>query len=81
MFSLENRSLRRDLFTLYSYLKGDWSQVEVNLFSRGTREHGLKLLQGRFRLGVRKNCFMEKIVKLQNGLPREVVGLLSLGGI
>lgn len=78
VFSLENSRLRRDLFGLYSYLKRDCSQMEVSLFPQGTREHALNLLQGTFRLGVRKNFFMERIGKLQNWLLREVVGSLSL---
>jgi len=43
-----------------------------------TRGNSLKLKQERFRLCIKKKCFIMRVVKLKNRLPRDVVDAPSL---
>lgn len=59
--SLEERRCGGDLITLYNWLKGACNEVDIAFFSKATnnRGNGLKVCQGRFRLGIRRNFFTE----------------------
>jgi len=54
---------------LYNCLKGGCSKESVRLLPRVMRGNGLKLCQGRLKLGTIKNFFMERVVKNGMGFP------------
>ena len=66
----------------FQYLKGAYKQKGEQLFMRvdsdRTRENGLKLRQGRFRLDIRRKFFTQRAVMHWNRLLKEAVDAPSL---
>ena len=66
----------------FQYLKGVYKQERKRLFMRvdsdRTRGNGFKLRQRRFRLGIRRRFFTQRVMKHWNRLPNEVMDAPSL---
>ncbi|KAK4815151.1 hypothetical protein QYF61_017592 [Mycteria americana] len=64
---------RRDLIAAFQCLKGAYKKYGDRVFSRAysdrTRGDGFKLKEGRFRLDIRKTCFMLRVVNTGPGCP------------
>lgn len=77
MSSLEMRSPRGGLTTLFSFLRRGHVEGGAGLCSVVTsdRTHGIvtKLYQGSFRLNIRKKIITVRMVKHWNRLPSKVV--------
>jgi len=67
LFSLDKRILWGDLIAAFQHLKWAYRKDGENLFSRAccnrTRSNGFKLIEGRFRLDIRKTFFTIRVVK------------------
>ena len=83
--SLEKRRLWGDPVVAFQYLKGAYKQEGEQLFtkvdSNRTRGNGLKLIQERFRLDIRKKFFTQRVVTHWNRLPQGGCGCPIPGGI
>ena len=84
VLSLERRRLQGDRAEAFWYVKGAYKKDRERLFTRAhcdrTRGNGFKLNEGRFRLDIRKKCFMMRVVRHWDRLPRRVVDAPSLEG-
>jgi len=82
LFSLEKRRLRNDLITVYTFLTVGSGEQGADRLSPVTsnRMQGniMKLCEGKFRLGIRKRFFTERVVGHWNRFPREMVTAPSL---
>lgn len=73
MLSFEKRRLRGNLIMLYIFLKAGFDFFLIGL----EVGNGLCVHQGRFRLNVRKNFFIERVVRHWKWLLREVLESLE----
>ena len=67
LLSLEKRRLRGDM-------------TEVYRIMQGVENHPMKLIGGGFSTNKRKDFFTQRIVKLWNSLPQDVVMTTNLDG-
>lgn len=65
--------MRGDLIALHRNLKGVFSEEGVGLFSKVTNDNSFMLHQCMLILDVRKNFFIERLVKIWNRLHSEMV--------
>lgn len=74
LFSLEKRRIRKDLISVYKYLKG---RCQEDLFSvvPGNRARGNRhnLNHRKFHLNMGKNFFTVRVAEHWNRLPKKVV--------
>jgi len=66
----------------FQYLKRGYKKAGEGLLTRAwsdrTRGNGIRLREGRCRLGIRKKFFCVRMVRPWHRLPREAVAVLSL---
>jgi hypothetical protein len=76
LMSLEARRSANDLVLLYKILNNDIDSSLLNSFviaERRTRGHDLRIVTCRFSKDIMKYHFVNRVIKLWNGLPSDVV--------
>jgi len=70
LFSLEKRRLRGDLVAAFQYLKEAARRKGTDSLGRSVViRNGFKLIEGRFRLDIRKTIFTVRVVRQWNSCP------------
>ncbi|PKU47378.1 hypothetical protein llap_2345 [Limosa lapponica baueri] len=81
LLSLEKRRFWRDLISAFQYLKA-YRKDEEDFFTKECSDRAMgndfKLKESRFRLDIKNNFFMMKMVRHWKRLPREAVDASSL---
>jgi len=75
---LENRRLRSDLIETYKILNGNYSinrELFFDIDDIGLKGHDSKLFKRRFRLGIKKFVFNNRVISINswNSLPTQCV--------
>ncbi|KAJ7413293.1 hypothetical protein WISP_92143 [Willisornis vidua] len=77
LFSLEKRRLQADLTAAFLFLKWAYKKAGEGLLTKAcsdrTRVNGFKLVEGTFKLHIRKKFFTLSVVTHWKRLPRELV--------
>ena len=84
-FNLERRQLLGEFIVSFQFLKGAYKLEGEQLFagvgSDRTKRNIFKLRHGRFRLGIRRKCFTQRVMMHLSRLPRDDVDTLSLDAL